>query len=62
MIYIEDAFGGEQFQYPSKIRSLDIFSGWIEYMPRTTIVTSSPTLELFHRFRQFSLRNIHSSF
>ncbi len=61
IIYVEDAYGSEFFQYPSKIRTIDILAFISKYTPQTYIITSSPTLELLHRFRGSAFHNIRSS-
>lgn len=51
IIYIEDAFGTEQYSYPIRIQHLDILKA-IEYTDShdITIVSSTPTLSLFATF------------
>lgn len=59
IIYIEDAFGGEQFQYPTSIRSLDVLcfiSNTHSY--NITVVSSSPSLELFAKFPKSKIHTI----
>lgn len=53
IVYIEDAFWWEQFQYPISLRSLDVLAA-LSQSPKhqITIVSSSPTLELFKKFPQ----------
>jgi hypothetical protein len=51
IVYIEDAFGVEHYQYPISIKSLDILDFIAENTPLDiTIVTSSPSLDLFATF------------
>lgn len=56
IIYIEDAFGMEYYQYPTLIKNLDI----LRYVADShnfniTIISSSPTLSLFANFRDFKI-------
>ncbi len=56
IIYIEDAFGMEYYQYPTRIKNLDI----LRYIALSqkfdiTIISSSPTLSLFANFRDFQI-------
>ncbi len=56
LIYVEDAFGTEQYQYPYKIQNLDI----LEALSKSsnidiTIISSSPTLSLFANFREYQI-------
>ncbi len=58
--YVEDAFWDEEYQYPSRIRNLDTLRCIANQQQiDITIVTSTPTLELFAKFRDF---RIDSSF
>lgn len=51
IIYVEDAFGALNFQYPITIRSLDVLTSlWLSHKHSLTIISSSPTLELFAKF------------
>ncbi len=51
IIYIEDAFWSQQFQYPITLRSLDVLALQSAKMKQhITLVSSSPTLELFAKF------------
>lgn len=56
IVYIEDAFGMEYYQYPTRIKNLDI----LKYIADSkqfniTILSSSPTLSLFANFRDFKI-------
>lgn len=54
--YIEDAFGDEDYQYPTRLRNLDILRILADQQRLSiTILTSSPTLELFAKFRDFKI-------
>ncbi len=55
LYYIEDAFWDEDYQYPTRLRNLDILRIFTDQTELdVTIVTSTPTLELFAHFRDFS--------
>ncbi len=59
IIYIEDAFGMEYYQYPTRIKNLDI----LRYIADShhfdiTVISSSPTLSLLANFRDFSITPI----
>ncbi|GAB0175139.1 MAG: hypothetical protein HHAS10_10180 [Candidatus Altimarinota bacterium] len=59
IIYIEDAFGVEQFQYPTSIRSLDVLSFILEsHSHNITIISSSPSLELFAKFPKSKIQTM----
>lgn len=59
LYYIEDAFGDEDFSYPVRLRTLDILRAFADHAPLPiTIVTSTPTLELFAKFRDFKLHQL----
>jgi 3'DNA-binding domain (3'BD) len=59
LYYIEDAFGDEDYQYPTRIRNLDILRMLADTSDISlSILTSSPTLELFAKFRDFRLQHI----
>jgi primosomal protein N' len=51
IVYIEDAFGSQQFQYPITLRSLDVLTLiCAKQKQQCILVSSSPTLELFAKF------------
>lgn len=59
LIYVEDAFSAEQYQYPYRIKNLDILRSLADSSDiDITIVSSSPSLELLANFRDFSLVTI----
>ena len=54
--YIEDSFWDEDYQYPSRIRNLDILRCIANQKNiNITILTSTATLELFAKFRDFHI-------
>ena len=56
LYYLEDAFWDEDYQYPTRLRNLDILRIFTDQNQfDITIITSSPTLELLAQFRDFSL-------
>ncbi len=58
--YIEDAFWDEEYQYPSRIRNLDTLRCIAnQNQIQITILTSTPTLELFAKFRDFEIHTSH---
>lgn len=58
IIYIEDSFGNEQFQYPTRLRTLDILRSLADNTQKDIIIiTSTPSLSLFADFRDFHIRN-----
>lgn len=58
IIYIEDSFGSEQFQYPTRLRTLDILRALADESDiDITIITSTPSLSLFADFRDFTIQH-----
>lgn len=58
ILYIEDSFWKEQFQYPTRIRTLDILRALADHTNiDIVIVSSSASLDLFADFRDFSIEN-----
>lgn len=59
LIYVEDAFMSETFQYPSRIRNLDILKAVSDSSHLDIIIiSSSPTLSLLADFRDFEMKTI----
>lgn len=62
ILYLEDAFQGEYFHFPTRIQYIHILS----FLEKTKkfhidILTSSPLLKTLHTFRHFPLEHIPSS-
>lgn len=54
--FIEDAFGDEDYQYPIRIRNRDVLRIFADTTSLdVTIITSSPTLDTFAYFRDFTI-------
>lgn len=61
IVYIEDTFGTEQYQYPIKIQNLDILKALENTNKHSiTIVSSSPGLMTLAYFRHFGIEPIRS--
>ncbi len=56
IIYLEESFGTEQYQYPYRINNLDILRTLADTSAKhITIISSSPSLSLFANFRDFKI-------
>jgi 3'DNA-binding domain (3'BD) len=60
ILYVEDAFGMEQYQYPIKIQNLDILKALEKAKKHSiTLISSTPTLGLLSNFGNAKIESIH---